>query len=183
MQKIVVTGGAPLHGEIPISGAKNAALPLMIASLLTGETLELRNVPRLADIASLLRRGLAAAGYAADWADFAAWCAAGGVAALPARPVVVAAYLASLARKLGRSGLRRRLAAIAHEHRRLGHPWQSRDPVINATLRGILGQHGAAGQHRQAVGDGRDHAHVVLHHQHRAVGRRSLVVHRDLGRE
>ena len=40
---------------IPISGAKNAALPLMIASLLTGETLELINVPRLADIAALTR--------------------------------------------------------------------------------------------------------------------------------
>jgi len=55
MDRIQIRGGAPLHGVIPISGAKNAALPLMIASLLTDETLELTNVPRLADIASLLR--------------------------------------------------------------------------------------------------------------------------------
>src|ERR671921_2090249 len=55
MDRIRITGGAPLHGVIPISGAKNAALPLMIASLLTDETLELTNVPRLADISSLLR--------------------------------------------------------------------------------------------------------------------------------
>src|SRR5215203_3138455 len=55
MDRIRITGGAPLHGVIPISGAKNAALPLMIARLLTDETLELTNVPRLADIASLLR--------------------------------------------------------------------------------------------------------------------------------
>ncbi len=55
MDRIHITGGAPLHGVIPISGAKNAALPLMIASLLTGETLELINVPRLADINALLR--------------------------------------------------------------------------------------------------------------------------------
>jgi UDP-N-acetylglucosamine 1-carboxyvinyltransferase len=55
MDRIRITGGAPLHGVIPISGAKNAALPLMISSLLTDETLELTNVPRLADIASLLR--------------------------------------------------------------------------------------------------------------------------------
>ena len=48
MDRIRITGGAPLHGVIPISGAKNAALPLMIASLLTDETLELTNVPRLA---------------------------------------------------------------------------------------------------------------------------------------
>ena len=55
MDRIRIRGGTPLHGSIPISGAKNAALPLMIASLLTDETLELVNVPRLADIQSLLR--------------------------------------------------------------------------------------------------------------------------------
>jgi UDP-N-acetylglucosamine 1-carboxyvinyltransferase len=55
MDRILIRGGAPLHGTIPISGAKNAALPLMIASLLTDETLELVNVPRLADVSSLLR--------------------------------------------------------------------------------------------------------------------------------
>ncbi len=55
MDRIHITGGAPLNGVIPISGAKNAALPLMIASLMTGETLELINVPRLADITALLR--------------------------------------------------------------------------------------------------------------------------------
>src|SRR3954470_23208511 len=55
MDRIRIAGGSPLHGSIPISGAKNAALPLMIASLLTDETLELTNVPRLADIQALLR--------------------------------------------------------------------------------------------------------------------------------
>src|SRR3954462_14689979 len=55
MDRIRIAGGAPLKGTIPISGAKNAALPLMIASLLTDETLELTNVQRLADTASLLR--------------------------------------------------------------------------------------------------------------------------------
>ena len=55
MDRIHITGGVPLNGVIPISGAKNAALPLMIASLMTGETLELINVPRLADITALLR--------------------------------------------------------------------------------------------------------------------------------
>ncbi len=55
MDRIRIRGGTPLNGLIPISGAKNAALPLMIASLLTEETLELGNVPRLADISSLLR--------------------------------------------------------------------------------------------------------------------------------
>ena len=45
--------GGALTGSIPISGAKNAALPLMIASLLTDETLELENVPRLRDVRQL----------------------------------------------------------------------------------------------------------------------------------
>src|SRR5262245_1587125 len=55
MDRIRIVGGKPLHGTIPISGAKNATLPLMIASLLTDETLVLDNVPRLADVALLQR--------------------------------------------------------------------------------------------------------------------------------
>src|SRR5262249_9013675 len=55
MDRIRITGGRPLNGTIPISGAKNATLPLMIASLLTDETLILDNVPRLADVAQLQR--------------------------------------------------------------------------------------------------------------------------------
>ncbi len=55
MDRIRIVGGEPLKGTIPIGGAKNAALPLMIASLLTGETLTLRGVPRLADVAMLGR--------------------------------------------------------------------------------------------------------------------------------
>jgi UDP-N-acetylglucosamine 1-carboxyvinyltransferase len=55
MDRIRITGGRPLNGTIPISGAKNAALPLMIASLLTEEPLILDNVPRLADVALLQR--------------------------------------------------------------------------------------------------------------------------------
>jgi len=55
MDRITVTGGKPLKGSIPISGAKNAALPLMIASLLTGDRLTLKNVPNLADVNLLAR--------------------------------------------------------------------------------------------------------------------------------
>ena len=55
MDRIRIIGGERLQGTIPISGAKNAALPLMIASLLTRETLTLRNVPRLADVTLLSR--------------------------------------------------------------------------------------------------------------------------------
>ena len=55
MDRIRIRGGRALKGEIPISGAKNAALPLMIASLLTDETLVLDNVPQLADVMLLQR--------------------------------------------------------------------------------------------------------------------------------
>jgi UDP-N-acetylglucosamine 1-carboxyvinyltransferase len=55
MDRIRITGGSELNGSIPISGAKNAALPLMIASLLTDDTLTLENVPHLADVELLIR--------------------------------------------------------------------------------------------------------------------------------
>jgi len=55
MDRIRIIGGQRLNGTIPISGAKNATLPLMIASLLTEDTLILENVPRLADVVQLQR--------------------------------------------------------------------------------------------------------------------------------
>lgn len=55
MDRIRIVGGNKLSGSIPISGAKNAALPLMIASLLTDDTLTLENVPHLADVEQLIR--------------------------------------------------------------------------------------------------------------------------------
>jgi UDP-N-acetylglucosamine 1-carboxyvinyltransferase len=53
MDRIRIRGGRPLHGEIPIGGAKNAALPLMAAGLLTADRLVLRQVPQLADIITM----------------------------------------------------------------------------------------------------------------------------------
>ena len=53
MDRLIITGGRPLKGEIAISGAKNAALPLMCASILSDQPLELSNLPRLADISTL----------------------------------------------------------------------------------------------------------------------------------
>ncbi len=54
MDSIRIRGGKPLQGKIEISGAKNAALPLMVASLLTEETLTLSNLPHVADISTLI---------------------------------------------------------------------------------------------------------------------------------
>ena len=54
MQKLIIQGGTPISGEVQISGAKNAALPILCTSLLTSETLKIRNVPYLNDIATML---------------------------------------------------------------------------------------------------------------------------------
>ena len=54
MDKLLIRGGRRLSGEIAVSGAKNAALPILCASLLTPETLRLRNVPHLNDVSTML---------------------------------------------------------------------------------------------------------------------------------
>ena len=53
MEQIRIRGGNPLKGVIPIGGAKNAALPLMVAALLSEEPLSLSNLPHVVDIATL----------------------------------------------------------------------------------------------------------------------------------
>ena len=55
MDKLLIRGGQPLTGEIAISGAKNAALPILCATLLSSDPLHLSNVPQLKDIATMLR--------------------------------------------------------------------------------------------------------------------------------
>lgn len=55
MDKLRITGGAPLRGEVTVSGAKNAALPILCAGLLTADTVSLANVPALNDTSTMLR--------------------------------------------------------------------------------------------------------------------------------
>ena len=54
MDKLIIEGGAPLRGEVEISGAKNAALPIICASLLTADPLQVGNVPHLRDVTTML---------------------------------------------------------------------------------------------------------------------------------
>ena len=54
MDKLIIEGGVPLEGEIEISGAKNAALPILCASLLTADALYVENVPHLRDVTTML---------------------------------------------------------------------------------------------------------------------------------
>ena len=99
----------------------------------------------LARAAGYARAALAPAtlaAYAADWADFCAWCGAKGVASLPAAPVTVAGYLAALATTHAGATLRRRVAAIGRAQTMAGHPWSATHPAIRDTLAGIARQHG-----------------------------------------
>ncbi|MGE4351236.1 MAG: UDP-N-acetylglucosamine 1-carboxyvinyltransferase [Bdellovibrionales bacterium] len=80
MDQMIIRGGVPLKGRISISGAKNAALPLLTACLLTDETVTLSNVPQLADIATMgnllgqhgVRLGLNGAGGCGHTVDLCA---------------------------------------------------------------------------------------------------------------
>ncbi len=54
MDRLIINGGSPLRGEIRIAGAKNSALPILAASLLTRDTVQIRNLPHLYDITTML---------------------------------------------------------------------------------------------------------------------------------
>ena len=89
MDRIQIRGGARLNGVIPISGAKNAALPLMIASLLTDQMLTLENLPRLADVSQLARiLGNQGVDYSVDGKRIGEEAASGQTAHLRARTIV-----------------------------------------------------------------------------------------------
>src|SRR5687767_7627730 len=55
MQKLSIHGGTPLSGEVRVAGAKNAALPILAASLLTAAPMRITNVPQLNDVRTMIR--------------------------------------------------------------------------------------------------------------------------------
>ena len=54
MDRLIITGGRQLHGEIWVSGAKNAALPIIVSTLLSKEPITIRNIPHLHDITTTM---------------------------------------------------------------------------------------------------------------------------------
>ncbi|MBV9575263.1 MAG: UDP-N-acetylglucosamine 1-carboxyvinyltransferase, partial [Gammaproteobacteria bacterium] len=54
MEKLIIKGNTPLNGEIKISGAKNAALPILAASLLSNSPIQLSNIPHLQDVTTIV---------------------------------------------------------------------------------------------------------------------------------
>ncbi len=86
MDKILIRGGRPLQGTVIISGAKNAALPGLCAALLTNEPVVYDNVPRLQDVATVLKL-LRTMGVDADWAGDASDPVLGNRVGIHARDV------------------------------------------------------------------------------------------------
>ena len=95
MDRLVIAGGQRLAGEIDISGAKNAALPILAASLLTAEPLALTNVPALRDVATMLRL-LERMGVAVQRDDSSVTLNAGSVGVLEASYDLVKTMRASI---------------------------------------------------------------------------------------
>lgn len=89
--------------------------------------------------------------YASDLKNFEAWCARHGMAALPATPDVVGAYLAAAGEGYAMQTLRRRVAAIARASGVAGHPLDTKHPAIRETLRGIGRTHGSRGRRSAAL--------------------------------
>jgi integrase len=82
--------------------------------------------------------------YESDWADFTAWAASHGLAAMPAAPTAVALYITALARTHKPSTIGRRLAAISVAHQRTGHASPTIDVRVREVMRGIRRSVGTA---------------------------------------
>ena len=137
---VIPTNTAGRGAAIPVTGQllriAAEALPPELAHLAAGPMAQ-----SIAEAVAFTQNTLSATTlkiYGDDWTAFRAWCAAHGAPCLPAPPAIVAAYLAERSKRLGRSGLRVVLAAIAFHHRRAGHVWTAADPVITSVMRGIL---------------------------------------------
>jgi integrase len=102
-------------------------------------------VRRATDYATAAKAERTRRAYATDWADFEAWCAGQGLAALPALPTTVGVYLADQAATHRPATLSRRLAAISVAHRQAGHPLDTRHPAIKDVMTGIRRESARAG--------------------------------------
>ncbi len=99
---------------------------------------------RAEDYARASRASTTRRAYRSDWAHFEGWCRTSGLAALPASPQVVGAYLAAHAAALAPATLGRRLSSIAVAHRLAGHHLDIRHPAVRDGLAGIRRERGTA---------------------------------------
>ena len=136
---------AVLAGEILLPGA-SAETPGAAPTAAAQAALKAAQV--------LTSRATAAAtlrAYKADWAHFAAWCAANGFIPVPAAPATIGAYLASLAESHAPSTIRRRLSALGKMHRFNDLPWNPGHGDIQGPLQGLLRSHGRPARQAAAL--------------------------------
>jgi len=141
---------APVAPFQPNAGAGRALVGRLVrGGVVSAELLRLTEGPLAAAVATAADYAAKAIApgtittYKGDWADFSGWARQYGVdpTVLPVHPVVVAAWLATLAPTMGRSALRRRVAAIAWHHRSRGQVFPSGHAAIRDTLAGIRRDH------------------------------------------
>ncbi len=106
---------------------------------------------RARDYAQQSRAANTRRAYRADWADFAAWCEAHALAALPAAPETVALYLADLADRRKTSTLQRRLSAISQAHKAADHESPTGHRAVRAVWAGIRRAKGTAQDGKEAA--------------------------------
>jgi site-specific recombinase XerD len=99
---------------------------------------------RAEDYARASRASATRRAYRSDWAHFEAWCRTNGLAALPAPPQTVGAYLAAHADALAPTTLSRRLSSIAVAHRLAGFQLDTRHPAVRDVMAGIRRERGTA---------------------------------------
>lgn len=129
-------GGDAGHGITPRAGALTA-MPVLSPAVLAA-------LGQAQDYARTARAAATRRAYRADWSHFEGWCRQHGVAALPAAPQGVGAYLAAHATALAPATLTRRLSSLAVAHRLAGHQLDTRHPAIRDVLAGIRRQRGTA---------------------------------------
>ena len=81
--------------------------------------------------------------YSSDWSAFCEFCQSEGAAALPASPLTVAAWVASMAGALSAATIRRRLASVSQMHKIAGHVTPTSSEAVKSTFKGVLNVHGS----------------------------------------
>lgn len=100
-------------------------------------------IDQAAAYAKASKAGNTVRAYSSDWAAFCEFCQSEGVAALPASPLTVAAWVSSMAGSMAAATIRRRLASVSQAHKIVGHESPTSSVAVKSTLKGVLNVHGS----------------------------------------
>src|SRR5215472_12264188 len=141
-----------------VTGTQSSLLPAVIPPTTPATELVISDTLKSAAEAAQKFASMATAdntqrAYTADWADFAAWCAAQGLESLPAQPETVGLYCAALAETHKPATITRRLAAIGKQHRNAGYesPASLRNSAVGGVIAGIRREKGTRPDQKRAL--------------------------------